>query len=59
MDNDLGSDKKKNKEMDELFDKFHSKMLVLIEKQSKLVERAVNFVNKKKTEEVRDKIKKI
>lgn len=59
MDNDLDSDKKKNKEINELLNEFHSKMLVLIEKQSKLVERAVNFVNKKKTEEVRDKIKKI
>ena len=59
MDNKLDSDKKKNKETDRLFDEFHSKMLVLIKKQSRLIERAVNLVSKKKTEEIRDKIKKI
>ena len=59
MDNKTSNDKKKNEEMEKLFDKFHSKMLVLIEKQSKLIERAVNLVNRKKIEKARDKIKKL
>ena len=58
MDNKLDNGKKKNKKMNKLFDEFHSKMLVLIKKQSRLIERAVSLVNKKKTEEIRDKIKK-
>ena len=59
MDNKPNNDKKKNEEMNKLFNKFHSKMLVLIEKQSKLIERAVNLVNRKKIKEARDKIKKL
>lgn len=59
MDKKLDSDKMKNEEMNELFNKFHSKMLVLIEKQSKLIERAINLVNRKKIKEARDKIKKL
>ncbi len=59
MDNKSNSDKIKNEEMNRLFDKFHSKMVVLIEKQSKLIERAINLVNKKKIKETRDKIKKL
>lgn len=59
MDKKLDSDKMKNKEMDELFKKFHSKMLVLIGKQSKLIERAINLVDRKKIKEARDKIKKL
>ncbi|MCK4799770.1 hypothetical protein KAS31_02220 [Candidatus Parcubacteria bacterium] len=58
MDNESDSDKRKKKETDKLFDEFHSRMLVLIKKQSKLIERAVNLVNKKKAEEIRNKIKK-
>ncbi|MEA2098293.1 MAG: hypothetical protein U9P70_04465 [Patescibacteria group bacterium] len=58
MDNNSDNDKGKSKEMDKLFNEFHFKMLVLIKKQSKLIEKAVNLVNKKKTEEIRDKIKK-
>jgi len=58
MDNESDSDKRKKKETDKLFDEFHFRMLVLIKKQSKLIERAVNLVNKKKAEEIRNKIKK-
>lgn len=57
MDNESDSDKRKKKETDKLFEEFHSRMLVLIKKQSKLIERAVNLVNKKKAEEIRNKIK--
>ena len=59
MDNKPNNDKKKNEEMNKLFNKFHSKMLVLIEKQSKVIERAVHLVNRKKIKEARDKIKKL
>ena len=59
MDKKLDSDKMKNEEMNELFKKFHSKMLVLMKKQSKLIERAINLVNRKKIKEARDKIKKL
>ena len=59
MDNRSDNDEKKSEEMSKLFNKFHSKMLVLIKKQSKLIERAINLVNKKKIKETRDKIKKL
>ena len=59
MDNRSDSDKRKNEKLNKLFNKFHSKMLVLIRKQSKLIERAINLVNKKKIKEARDKIKKL
>jgi len=59
MDKKLDNDKIKNEEMNELFNKFHCKMLVLIKKQSKLIERAINLVNRKKIKEARDKIKKL
>ena len=59
MDKKLDSDKIKNEEVNKLFNKFHSKMLILMKKQSKLIERAINLVNKKKIKETRDKIKKL
>ncbi len=58
MDNKSDSDKRKNEKLNKLFNEFHSKMLVLIRKQSKLIERAINLINKKKIKEARDKIKK-
>ncbi|MCK4891562.1 MAG: hypothetical protein KAS78_02745 [Candidatus Pacebacteria bacterium] len=59
MDKKLDNDKRKNEEMNKLFNKFHFKMLILMKKQSKLIARAINLVNRKKIKEARDKIKKL
>jgi len=53
------TDEEKIKRIKDLYDKFHSKILVLLKKQSVLLERSIKLADEKKLEEVRDKIKEI
>ncbi len=52
------TDKEKIEKLKSLYDKFHSKMIALSERQLKLLERARKLIEKKKLKEVRDEIKK-
>ena len=52
------TDKEKIKRLRDLYKEFHSKMLILLERQSKLLERSIKLAEDKKLKEVRDKIKK-
>ena len=52
------TDKEKIKKLRDLYNKFHSKIIVLKKRQLKLLERARKLVEEKKMKEVRDKIKK-
>ena len=52
------TDKEKIERIKKLYNEFHSKMLILLKKQSKLLERSIKLTEDKKLKEVRDKIKK-
>jgi CO dehydrogenase/acetyl-CoA synthase epsilon subunit len=52
------TDEEKIEKIKKLYDEFHSKILVLMEKQSELLERSIKLADEKKLEEVRNKIKK-
>ena len=52
------TDKEKIERIKNLYNKFHSKMLVLLKKQSKLFEKSIEIANEKNLEEIRSKIKK-
>ncbi len=52
------TDEEKIRRIKKLYDEFHSKILVLLKKQSALLERSIKLADDKKLEEVRDKIKK-
>lgn len=52
------TDKEKIQRLKGLYNEFHSKMLILLEKQSKLLERSIKLTEDKKLKEIRDKIKK-
>lgn len=52
------TDEEKIKRIKDLYDEFHSKILVLLKKQSALLERSIKLADDKKLKEVRDKIKK-
>lgn len=55
---DKSIDKEKIKRLKVLYDKFHSKIVVLKKRQLKLLERARKLVEKKKLKDIRDEIKK-
>jgi len=52
------TDEEKIKRIKDLYDEFHSKILVLLKKQPVLLERSIKLADEKKLEEVRDKIKR-
>ena len=52
------TDKEKIKKLRNLYDKFHSKIVVLKKRQLKLLERARKLVDEKKMKDIRDEIKK-
>ncbi|MCK5475846.1 MAG: hypothetical protein KAI71_04675 [Candidatus Pacebacteria bacterium] len=52
------TDKEKIQRLKDLYKEFHFKMLMLLGKQSKLLERSIKLTEDKKLKEVRDKIKK-
>jgi len=52
------TDQEKIEKLKNLYNKFHSKIVVLKKRQLKLLERARKLVEKKKLKEVRDEIKK-
>ena len=52
------TDKEKIERLKILYDKFHSKIVVLKKRQLKLLERARKLVEKKKLKNIRDRIKK-
>ncbi len=53
------TDEEKIKRIKDLYDEFHSKILVLLKKQSELLERSIKLSDNKKLNEVRNRIKKI
>lgn len=50
--------REKISKLNKLFDEFHSKILILLKKQSELLERSIKLADDKKLNEVRNKIKK-
>ena len=52
------TDKEKIERLKILYDKFHSKIVVLKKRQLKLLERARKLVEKKKLKNIRDEIQK-
>jgi hypothetical protein len=52
------TDEEKIRKIKDLYDEFHSNILVLMKKQSALLEKSIKLIDEKKLEEVRDKIKK-
>lgn len=52
------TNEEKIKRIKNLYDEFHSNILVLLKKQSALLERSIKLADKKKLKEVRNKIKK-
>jgi len=52
------SDKEKIEKSRSLYGKFHLKMLALMKRQTKLLERVNKLIDAKKLKEIRDKIKK-
>ncbi|MCK5332685.1 hypothetical protein KAJ41_02365 [Candidatus Parcubacteria bacterium] len=52
------TDREKIEKLRALYEVFHSKILVILKKQSKLLESSIKLVDEKKLEEVRNKIKK-
>lgn len=51
------NDKEKISKLSKLFKEFHSKILILLKKQSELLERSIRLADDKKLNEVRNKIK--
>ncbi|MBW6440929.1 hypothetical protein K0B03_02735 [Patescibacteria group bacterium] len=51
-------DQEKIKRIKALYEKFHSKILILIKKQSDLMEKSIKLADEKKLEEIRNEIKK-
>ena len=52
------TDKEKIQRLKGLYNEFHSKISILLKKQSKLLERSTKLAEDKKLEEVRNRIKK-
>ncbi len=52
------TDQEKIEKLRDLYNKFHSKMVVLAKRQMRLLEKAKRLVDEKKLKEVRDRIKK-
>jgi len=52
------TDEEKIEKLKSLYNKFHSKIVVLKKRQLELLEKAKRLVRKKKLKEVRDEIKK-
>jgi len=52
------TDKEKIEKLKSLYNKFHSKMVILANRQLKLLERARKLVKEKKLKEIRDRIKR-
>jgi len=52
------TDEEKIEKLRSLYNKFHSKIVVLKKRQLELLEKAKRLVREKKIKEVRDKIKK-
>ena len=52
------TDHEKIERIKNLYNKFHSKMLVLAKKQLELLKKVKKMIDEKKLKEVRDKIKK-
>ena len=55
----ISSDKEKIKKIEEIFNKFHLRMLALRERQTALLEKVVNFIDEKKLKDIREKIRNI
>lgn len=52
------TDQEKTEKLKSLYNKFHSKIIVLKKRQLKLLERARKLVDEKKMKDIRDEIKK-
>lgn len=52
------TDKEKIEKLKSLYNKFHSKIVILANRQLKLLERARKLVDEKKLREIRDRIKR-